>query len=130
MSLSPSVIFQVTGGSNTLSGITASSPTASTSVTSIEVVVPTSTTHQSYALALTQVEIEELFVYSDVSCFIFVNSTSSATQSFIFQPNSPMTWVRGMPSTCPLTANVTVFFITNPSTSATLTLRGVAGQSL
>ena len=129
MSLNPSVIFQVTGGSNTLSGITASSPNNSATVSSIEVTVPTTTTFQSYALGLTQANIEELFLYTDQSCFLHTNSTASATQSFIFQPNRPMSWTRGMPSANPITASVTVFFVTNPNSSATLTLRGVVGQS-
>ena len=124
MAFTPSTIFSVTGGANTISGITATSPTASVAIDSISVSVPPNTTFQSYALTLVAANIQQVFINCDQSFYLFTNTTNSATQSFRFIPASPMSWINGQPMTCPITANVSVFFLTNPNGSQTLNVNG------
>lgn len=121
------ISFTATGGVNALSGITATG--AGNLGLDVGVVVPASTTDQLYTLAIDVSEIQTLFLYTDGALTLETNSSSAPDQTLTFAANKPLVWVYGMPSTNPLTTDVTKFYLTN-GTASSVTLYGFINQDL
>jgi hypothetical protein len=129
MAIEPSVIFAATGGSVSLSGITAASATPSTNVNTISFAAAASTADQLYTTSIDVSEIEVLFIYADGAVTMETNSSSAPAQTLVFAANKPLVWVRGMPVTCPLTTDVTALYFTVAGGSI-VNIYGVIGTSL
>lgn len=59
-------------------------------------------------------------IVADKDCTLETNSTSTPTDTFALKANKPLIWSDDDPGANPLTADVTVFYLTAPTASTTL----------
>jgi sulfur relay (sulfurtransferase) complex TusBCD TusD component (DsrE family) len=95
----------------------------------VSIIIPASTTNQLATIAVDVSEIESLFLYTDGVLTLKTNSSGSPAQTLAFAASKPLVWNTGMPVTCPLTADITAFYLTN-ATASDITLAGFILQSL
>lgn len=126
MAITVSSVLAETGDG---SGIATSVPTytyTSDSIISITPSIPTATTDQQVNIAFTVAALKALLIYSDYAVTIETNDGTTPDDTLSIAAGIPFLWLSGSGITCPITATVTKFYITNASGStATVKIRAL-----
>lgn len=91
--------------------------------------VAASTTDQLLTIAIDVSEIESLIIFTDGALTVETNSSSAPAQTLTFAADKPLVWASGMPSSCPLTTDVTALYFTNAGGSS-VNIRGIINLSI
>jgi hypothetical protein len=83
-------------------------------------------TNVAVTWAVDQSELKLLYIVSDKALTLKTNSSSAPDDTITLAANQPVEWCASDSATCPLSADVTLLYVTNSSgASAALTIRAL-----
>lgn len=68
-------------------------------------------------------QIKMLYLYSDQDCTLETNDSGSPVDTISLDAGCPIVWVHGSGVACPLTTDVTAFYVTNTTAITRLIIR-------
>jgi hypothetical protein len=115
MSLTYITTHSVSAGGTTITG---QSSVTNTGESKLDETLGAAQTNTEYDISFTQARVKAVVIKSAVACTIKTNSSSVPDDTISVAANVPIVWDTNSPFTCPFTANVTKFYITNTTAGA------------